>query len=124
MGGDDRARCVAGTAVVESARMSSTNGAAHVAAEMREPVRPLRAAELSSQQRNALVDSLVQAVNANAKVLTEHRKAIEALRSDHFHVYAMQDTRLAEHAARLDAHAGILLRPTLWARLRWLVTGR
>ena len=107
----------------------SDNGTAHVAAELRESYRPerVRAADLSAQQRNALVDSLVDAVNNHAKVLSEMRGVIEA---------QAKRASLAEEtcAERWDAssgaskrhgdrHAAFFGRP-FWQRLHWLVTGR
>jgi hypothetical protein len=101
----------------------SSNGTAHVAEEMREPLRKLRAAELSSTERNALVDALVDAVNNHAQVMSEMRGKIQT-QHERFEIEAnTMRVRLAEHRAMLDAHAGIVLRG-LWGRLRWLVTGR
>ena len=113
-----------GKAVVESAPMSD-NGTAHVAEELRESYRPerVRAADLSAQQRNALVDALVDAVNNHAKVLGEMRGKIQT-QHERFEIEAnAMRVRLAEHRAMLDAHAGIVLRG-FWGRLKWLVSGR
>ncbi len=89
-----------------------------------EPGRLLKAAELSSQDRNALLDSLVATVNTNAKALAEWRTKHEALQAD---VTAMnrawQQVQLQQNA-RLDAHANVVLRSRWVDRLRWLVTGK
>lgn len=74
-------------------RAMSNNGTAHVAAAFEAP-RPLKAAELSSQQRNALVDDLVATVNNHARVLGEMRGRIEAL-----------TTQVETHNKNLDALA-------------------
>lgn len=108
-------------------------------ASQRDPLRPLRASELSSQQRNALVDSLVSAVNNHAKVLAEHRRTMEELTSAQREIHPpgsdvglivydiLRDTynfygSHAEAAVR-NAHVRIVGR-TFWQRLRWLVTGQ
>ena len=130
--------------MLESRDMPST---AHLVEPSVELPRPLKAAELSSQQRNALVDSLVAVANNHAKVLAEMRTQIESIagpngiegahRSLENHARinaalvkqlrdmneAWQQMQLQQNA-RLDAHANILLRLRLMDRLRWLVLGR
>lgn len=109
-------------AAEDQARIRSSNGHAHIHEELREPVRPLRAAELSSSQRNALVDSLVEAVNNHAKVLAEHRKTMESharrLEADSNNQDELSDRTIALK----DAHDSFTGR-TFLARLRWIVRG-
>ncbi len=86
--------------------------------------RPLKAAELSSQDRNALLDSLVATVNTNAKALAEWRTKHEALQADVTAMNAAWQQVQLETRARLDAHANVVLRSRFVDRLRWLVTGK
>lgn len=107
-------------------------------ASQRDPLRPLRASELSSQQRNALVDSLVSAVNNHAKVLAEHRRTMEAQSAAQSEFQSVQDAHANELKASYEReayHYGLIcgidsritdaaVRRTFWQRLRWLVTGQ
>ncbi len=98
------------------ARMSDGNGheptGLPVAAALMPPplkLEPRTAAQLSSVERNALLDGIVED-------LTNLGRAHNGLNT--------QSERLfAEHRAMLDAHAGVVNRPTFWQRLRWLVLG-
>ncbi len=101
--------------MLESGAMGS-NGHGHLQQIVDAP-RPLKAAELSSQQRNVLVDELVATVNTNARALTELRRAFDA------HVRAWQLVQ-REQSARLDAHANVLLRARFRDRLRWVLFGQ
>lgn len=56
----------------------SGNGQAHIEALASAPLRR-KVAELSSQERSALVDELVAVVNGNARALKELRDRVEAL---------------------------------------------
>ncbi len=79
---------------------------APVAASLRQPtIQRRKAATLSSVERSALMDELVD------QLIEVKRKAIGVHAS------------LAEHRAMLDAHAGVVNRRTFWARLRWLWSG-
>ncbi len=100
--------------MLESGAMS-INGHGHLQQIVDAP-RPLRAAELSSQQRNALVDELVATVNANARALAELRTRLELQRTiiDEVQTVCLfLDAQLTEFQAR-----------SLWQRVRWLVLGR
>ncbi len=89
-----------------------------VAVSLAQPTTQRRkSASLSSVERSALMDELVdqlialkRVVDANEYGVTEAFKEI--------------NRRFNEHRAILDAHAGVVNRMTLWARLRWVVTGR
>lgn len=60
---------------------------------------------MSAAQRSASMDNIARQVAA----LTKANNALVL--------------QLREHRAMLDAHASVVLRPTLLGRLRWLVLG-
>jgi phage I-like protein len=75
---------------------------------------PLKAAEMSAQQRNATVDDLIETVDTNARVLKELRERHEGLVGR----VVVLETELSELVSRFVGQRG------LKARLRWLLTGR
>ncbi len=83
-------------------------------------------ADLNAQQRSALMDETLTALHelmlqvaGLANEVSKSQRAMLALHKEH---EALEQT-VREQRAMLDAHAGIVLRPTLLGRLRWLVTG-
>ena len=95
--------------------MSGTNGResihSRVEASLRQPaLRKRKAAELSSVERSALMDELVQQ-------LIEVKRELKAMNDVWQQMQRQQN-------ARLDAHANVLLRLRFLDRLRWLFTGR
>ncbi len=86
---------------------------APVAASLRQPtVQRRKASELSSVERSALLDELVDQLIALKRMLAETEKDLARAEFD-----------LREHRAMLDAHAGVVNRRTFWQRLRWLWSG-
>lgn len=74
---------------------------------------PLKAAEMSSRERNEMLDDLVETVNVNARALTELRDRCET------QVRALTLLR-ADYGGHIGWHLSHL---SFWARLRWIVTG-
>ncbi len=81
-----------------------------VAASLRQPtIARRKASELSSVERSALMDELVNQ-------LIDVKRDIRDINA------AWQQMQLQQNA-RLDAHANVLLRSRFWHRLRWLWSG-
>jgi phage portal protein BeeE len=81
---------------------------------------PLKAAEMSAQQRNATLDDLIETVNTNAKALAELRGRCEAINA---HAETLRRSIVEEREATFIRHWQFVGR-TFWQRLRWLLTGR
>ena len=75
---------------------------------------------MSSAQRSASMDNIVRQVEALTAEVIDLKARAYAIET----VMQQQSFTAGTHAARIDAHAGIVLRQSFMARLKWLVTGR
>ncbi len=90
---------------------------APVAASLRQPtIARRKASELSSVERSALMDELVDQLIALKREVAGLDKRSSSNLGETF-------SKIREHRAMLDAHAGVLNRRTFWQRLRWLWSG-
>ncbi len=88
-----------------------------VAASLRQPtIQRRKASTLSSIERSALLDELVDQLIALKRTVTEQRAIIDAMNA------TWQQMQLQQNA-RLDQHANVVLRTRLRDRLRWLLVG-
>jgi hypothetical protein len=97
--------------------MSDGNGSGRIITPGFQP--PRRVADLNSQQRSQLMDETLMAVHELMLTVATLARLVSELQQQR--AESMLET--AAMQARLDAHAGVVLRPTLWGRLRWMVSG-
>ncbi len=96
----------------EAKRFRLATGAP-VAASLRQPtIARRKASELSSVERSALMDELVDQLIA----LKQDKERLVGR-------VAALETQTGLQQSQLDAHAGVLNRRKFWLRLRWLWSG-
>ncbi len=102
----------------EAKRFRMATGAPVAASLLPPPTRihPRKVADLSAAERSKLLDTIVAEIN---ELATKHNGLVRGVSAD------VQELKrlVSEHRAILDAHAGVVYRMTLWARLRWILWG-
>lgn len=98
--------------------MSGSNGHGGItlAGAIPPPSRIHKTADLSSVDRSTRVDNLVLQV---LELTRAHNALNTACRDQFAHLQALVD----EQRVLIDAQAGVVLRRSVWQRLRWLLRG-